>query len=109
MPFDAPNMHRICELQMNRRWKFRSKIAQTLSENVKKLVTNLLEPDVSKRWRMDQVIHSDWISMDPRLVVLTPAEQTALNNAIEERKKKEAKYTKKDTRRETMHHEVIFI
>lgn len=69
----------------------------TLSEPVKKLVTNILEPDVSKRWRLDQIVHSDWIAMDPRLLVLTPAEQTAFNNATEERKRYEEKFSKKET------------
>lgn len=103
MPFDDPNIQRLCELQMNRRWKFRGKIAHSLSENVKKLVTNLLEPDPSKRWKMDQVIHSDWIAMDPRLVVLTSAEQTALNNAIEDRRKSEEKRARKDSKKESVH------
>lgn len=96
MPFDDTDIKRLYEQQTNRKWKFRSKIAETLSEQVKKLVTRLLEPDVSKRWKLDQTLHSEWIAMDPRLLVLTPAEQTALNNAIQERKKIEEKFSTKD-------------
>ncbi|XP_034949554.1 testis-specific serine/threonine-protein kinase 1-like [Chelonus insularis] len=97
MPFDDTNLTRLYELQTNRRWKFRRKIVDELSENVKKLITNLLEPDTSKRWKTDQVVHSSWIAMDPRLVILSPIEQAALNNAIDERKKNEQKYSKKHT------------
>ncbi|XP_015595959.1 testis-specific serine/threonine-protein kinase 1-like [Cephus cinctus] len=94
MPFDDTNIKRLYEQQTNKRWKFRGKVTDILSEQAKKLVINLLEPDTGKRWRMDQVIHSEWIAMDPRLMILTPAEQTALNAAIEERKKNEEKLTK---------------
>lgn len=96
MPFDEDNIKRLYELQIARKWKFRSKVVGNLTDRVKKLVTNLLEPDVSRRWRLDQIVQSDWIAMDPRLLVLSPAEQIALNNAIEERKKYEEKFAKKE-------------
>ncbi|XP_011299425.1 testis-specific serine/threonine-protein kinase 1 [Fopius arisanus] len=103
MPFDEPNLKKLYEIQMNRKWKFRKKVADSLSEQVKKLVMNLLEPEVAKRWSVDQIIHSSWIAMDPRLVVMTPAEQAALNNAIEERKKNEEKLRKQSLYRDDHH------
>lgn len=96
MPFDEDNIQRLYQQQIARKWKFRSKVTKNLTDHVKKLVGNLLEPDVSKRWRLDQIVHSDWIAMDPRLLVLTPAEQTALNNAIEERKKHEERFARRE-------------
>lgn len=99
MPFDEANIKRMYEQQVARKWRFRAKVADILTDHVKKLVNNMLEPDVSKRWRLDQIIHSDWIAMDPRLLVLTPAEQSALNNAIEERKKHEDKFGRRDLAR----------
>ncbi|XP_011150317.1 testis-specific serine/threonine-protein kinase 6 isoform X2 [Harpegnathos saltator] len=99
MPFDENNIKRLYEQQITRKWRFRSKVMGTLTDHVKKLVGNLLEPDVTKRWRFDQIVQSDWIAIDPRLLVLTPAEQAALNNAIEERKKHEEKFTKRDSMR----------
>ncbi|KAI4478045.1 hypothetical protein M0804_012236 [Polistes exclamans] len=99
MPFDETNIKVLYEQQISRRWKFRRKIDETLSENAKKTVTNLLEPDVSKRWQVDQILYCDWIAMDERLLILTPAEQTALNNAIEERKKNEEKFSRKKSLR----------
>ncbi|XP_011155664.1 testis-specific serine/threonine-protein kinase 1 isoform X2 [Solenopsis invicta] len=98
MPFDETNVKRLYELQITRKWKFRSKVTDNITDRVKKLVTNLLEPDVSRRWHTDQIVQSDWIAMDPRLVVLTSAEQTALNNAIEERKRHEEKFTRREPR-----------
>lgn len=91
MPFDESNLKRLYELQIARKWRFRSKVVDNLSEHVKKLASCMLEPDVHRRWRLDQIVQSEWIAMDPRLLVLTPPEQTALSNAIEERKKHEEK------------------
>lgn len=39
------------------------------------------------RWRVDQVLCSEWISMDPRLLELNPAEQAALAFAQDQKKK----------------------
>ncbi|KAL6265401.1 hypothetical protein P5V15_002197 [Pogonomyrmex californicus] len=96
MPFDEDNIKQLYELQIARKWKFRSKVINILTDHVKKLISNLLEPDLSKRWRLDQIVQGNWIAMDPRLLVLTPAEQIALNNAIEERKKHEEKFAKRE-------------
>lgn len=92
IPFDNPNTRHLYQLQVNRKWRFRTKIAPLLSEKLKLLMNNLLEPDVTRRYKIDQVVYSDWIAMDPKLSVLTPAEQNALNSAIEERKKNEEKF-----------------
>lgn len=54
-------------------------------------MTALLEPDVTKRWSMTQVLNSDWIAMDPRLLVMTPAEKMAVTSAQEERRKIQAR------------------
>ena len=97
MPFDEENLKRLYELQISRKWKFRSKVIDSLTDRVKKLVDNLLEPDVSKRPHTNQIVQSEWIAMDPRLLILSPAEQIALNNAMEERKRFEEKFMKKET------------
>jgi len=48
----------------------------------------MLEPDVQKRYRVDQILSSDWLAMDPRLAVSTRAEVMALAAAVEERLRK---------------------
>lgn len=96
MPFDDTDVKSLYEQQTNRKWKFRSKVVKTLSDHVKKLVSRLLEPDPSKRWKLAQILTGEWVAMDPRLTALTSAEQTALNNATDERKKMEEKFSKKD-------------
>ncbi|XP_026463703.1 testis-specific serine/threonine-protein kinase 1-like [Ctenocephalides felis] len=87
MPFDDTNIKRLHEQQINRRWKFRARVVDALSEQVKKCVINMMEPEPSKRWRIDQVVQSDWIGMDSRLLGLNSAENAALTQAIEERRR----------------------
>ncbi|XP_044255387.1 testis-specific serine/threonine-protein kinase 1-like [Tribolium madens] len=87
MPFDDTNIKRLHEQQMNRQWKFRSKVVDVISSEVKRLMSHLLEPDTSKRWKIEQILASDWFAMDPRLAQLNPAEQAAMVHAQEERKK----------------------
>lgn len=53
---------------------------------MKQLVSHLLEPDTNKRWKIDQIVESDWIALDPRFKVLTKAEENAMAQAIIERK-----------------------
>lgn len=81
MPFDDTNIKRLYEQQTNQRWKFRAKVADILSDQVKKLIHHILEPDVTKRFRIEQILNSDWIAMDPRLAQLNPAEQAAMIEA----------------------------
>lgn len=86
MPFDDSSVKWLYEQQMGRRWKFRSKVENTLSDNVKKLLPLILEPEVSKRCTIEDILSSDWMKMDPRLMVLTSAENLALRSATEKTK-----------------------
>ncbi|KAB0799084.1 hypothetical protein PPYR_06964 [Photinus pyralis] len=87
MPFDDTNIKRLYEQQSNKRWRFRAKFVDVLSDQVKKLAAHLLEPDIAKRWRVEQILNSDWLAMDPRLTQLNHAERLAMQHAQEERKK----------------------
>ncbi|KAF5297339.1 hypothetical protein FQA39_LY12178 [Lamprigera yunnana] len=86
MPFDDTNIKKLYEQQSNKRWHFRPKVVDLVSEQLKKLTAHLLEPDTSKRWKVEQVLSSDWLAMDPRLMKLIAAEQTTIQQAQEERK-----------------------
>ncbi|XP_056641567.1 testis-specific serine/threonine-protein kinase 1-like [Diorhabda sublineata] len=81
MPFDDTNVKRLNEQQLNRRWKFRPKVVDALSEQIKSLVVHLLEPEITKRYRIEDILNSDWISMDPRLKMMSQAEEAALAQA----------------------------
>ncbi|XP_028130723.1 testis-specific serine/threonine-protein kinase 1-like [Diabrotica virgifera virgifera] len=108
MPFDDANVKRLNEQQLNRRWKFRQKVVDQLSDQVKNLVASLLEPDITKRLRLNDILSSDWLAMDPRLKVLSQLEESALAQAQVDRKKyidqlnKKAGRDKKSDRSEEM-------
>lgn len=52
-----------------------------LSSEVKNATFAILEPDLTKRWKIEQLVNSEWIRMDPRLTSLTIQEKNALQNA----------------------------
>lgn len=87
MPFDDGNIKKLYEQQINRRWKFRAKVVDTLSEQVKRAASHLLDPEVTKRWRVEQILNSDWMSIDPKLLELTPAEKAAIQHAHDQKRK----------------------
>ncbi|XP_018560846.1 testis-specific serine/threonine-protein kinase 1-like [Anoplophora glabripennis] len=97
MPFDDTNVRQLHEQQMNRRWKFRSKVVDYLTDQVKLLTALLLEPDVTKRWRVEQIVKCEWLGMDPRLKELNEAEESALVQAQVERKNYLENLTKKQS------------
>lgn len=87
MPFgDDSNIKKLYDAQINKKWRFRSKVADILSEHVKECVSRLLEPDVAKRWNVDQVLSSSWIAMDSRLTELNQFEKQALAQAHSQKK-----------------------
>ncbi|XP_044729417.1 testis-specific serine/threonine-protein kinase 3-like [Chrysoperla carnea] len=88
MPFDDTNIKRLFEQQNNRKWRFRAKVIDILSVEVKKLVTAMLEPDIKRRYRIEQIIACEWLAMDLRLQKLSPAEQSAIAQAEEENKQR---------------------
>ncbi|KAK3912275.1 Testis-specific serine/threonine-protein kinase 1 [Frankliniella fusca] len=88
MPFDDSNINRLHDEQIHRRWRFCASVVDTLSEQVKNLIYNLLEPDTQRRYQVDQILASDWIAMDARLAKCTPAEESALAAARNDREQR---------------------
>ncbi|XP_037916619.1 testis-specific serine/threonine-protein kinase 1-like isoform X1 [Hermetia illucens] len=83
-PFNEKNHRTLHSLQVNKKWKFRSQVANNISPEAKDLVSNLLEPVATKRFSIDEVINSSWIAMDPKLKSLNAAEFAAISAAMEE-------------------------
>lgn len=52
---------------MRKRWKFGYRIVDKLSNEVKTMVNKLLEPDVKRRLRIDDVVSHPWFAMDSKL------------------------------------------
>lgn len=68
MPFEDKHIKQLYQAQVNRSWKFRSRYIDTLSDNCKRLITFMLEPNFQNRIKVEQVISSEWIAMDSRLL-----------------------------------------
>nr|CAD7268975.1 unnamed protein product [Timema shepardi] len=83
-PFDDRHVKRLFEMQSNNRWRFREKVSRGLSPGVKQLVTNLLQPDIKKRWRMELIQGCDWLRPVMRM---SSAERKARKQADGEVKK----------------------
>lgn len=68
MPFEDKHLKQLYQAQINRNWKFRSRCIEFVSENCKRVITSMLEPDCQRRIRVEQIINSEWIAMDSRLL-----------------------------------------
>lgn len=67
MPFDEDNSKALYLAQTKKRWKFRSKVEGKLSQECKETIRKMMEPDLSRRLTIDELVGSDWIAMDMRL------------------------------------------
>ncbi|XP_045492030.1 testis-specific serine/threonine-protein kinase 1-like isoform X1 [Colias croceus] len=85
MPFEDKHIKQLYQAQINRNWRFRSRYNETLSENCKRLVHLMLEPNHRNRIKVNDVINGEWIAMDSRLLEWTPQETMAYKKAREER------------------------
>ncbi|XP_044729553.1 testis-specific serine/threonine-protein kinase 3-like [Chrysoperla carnea] len=61
-PFNDKNIKRMYAEQMNRSFRFKVTIADTLSVGVKNLVNFILEPDLKKRLTIQQIAETEWIA-----------------------------------------------
>ncbi|XP_050362962.1 testis-specific serine/threonine-protein kinase 1-like [Nymphalis io] len=86
MPFEDKHIKQLYQAQINKNWRFRSRYIDTLSDNCKRLVTLMLEPNYRNRLKIDSILNSEWIAMDSRLLEWSPQEIMAYNKAREERK-----------------------
>ncbi|CAD7079305.1 unnamed protein product [Hermetia illucens] len=86
LPFEENDKHSLQNAQVQRKWKFRSRVVDVLSGEVKDLVTELLDPEPGKRPEVGNVVNSAWINMDSKLRRLVAVEVKALHSALEEAK-----------------------
>lgn len=64
MPFDDGNLFKLLVDQKNRNFNFRTRIANTISDDCKNLIHHLLDPDTSKRYTIDQIENCSWLKND---------------------------------------------
>ncbi|XP_053659767.1 testis-specific serine/threonine-protein kinase 3-like [Anopheles marshallii] len=80
VPFKGKT-RQVYEQQLTRAWKFRSRVNDALSPEVKTLVRSLLEPNPMIRWTIEKVLVCDWLIQDRRLRSLNAEEFSALAEA----------------------------
>lgn len=68
MPFEDKHIKQLHQAQINKSWRFRARYVDALSDNCKRLVTLMLEPNCRHRIKIDSIINSEWIAMDTRLL-----------------------------------------
>ncbi|XP_064074414.1 uncharacterized protein LOC113397519 [Vanessa tameamea] len=85
MPFEDKHIKQLYQAQINKNWRFRSRFIDTLSDNCKRLVTLMLEPNYRNRIKIESILNSEWIAMDSRLLEWSPQETMAYNKAREEK------------------------
>lgn len=80
-PFDTANHSLIYTAQASKRWRFRSAIEPKLSEEMKDLVRNLLEPDPLKRLSVEALLRNPLFSFRSSNEDLRRSEEKALRDA----------------------------
>ncbi|XP_063375231.1 uncharacterized protein LOC134662838 [Cydia amplana] len=85
MPFEDKNMKQLYQAQVNKNWKFRTRCLNVLSDNCKRVVARMLEPNYQQRVKVDDVINGEWVAMDSRLLEWTAQETLAYKKAQEEK------------------------
>ncbi|KAJ8866137.1 hypothetical protein PR048_033661 [Dryococelus australis] len=66
MPFDDSNLRRMLRDQMSRNWSFRSKVKDSVSQDARVVVGDILEPDMTRRPTVDRMLSYEWVSVRSR-------------------------------------------
>lgn len=61
MPFDDKNIQKLYKTQIKKQWEFEPVVRQTVSSQVKNLVKQLLEPDLTLRLTLSRILSHEWI------------------------------------------------
>lgn len=66
MPYDDSNIRQMLKDQLGRRVRFPPQVLSKISSECKDLIHRLIEPDVSKRYLVNQILEHNWISIKVR-------------------------------------------
>ncbi|XP_055848576.1 testis-specific serine/threonine-protein kinase 1 [Episyrphus balteatus] len=62
MPFDDRNVQKLLKDQMSRKYTYRRKYVDQISEEAKSVVRVLLEPEPNVRWDLREILNSTWLT-----------------------------------------------
>lgn len=89
-PFTCTDMATLYRYQINKNWKFREFMKSHLSEEIKQLVHDLMEPDVVKRLNIDDVLRNPLLDVPPTSEQMRTSEERALSVALDYRRRKQS-------------------
>lgn len=61
MPYDDSNLKQLLKDQMAKKLAFRSKVRESVSQGAKTMVHRILEPDLTQRMTLDQILSHSWL------------------------------------------------
>lgn len=67
MPFDDTHLKKLIFDQKSRNYKMLDKIERILSSDCKAVVNNCLEPDVSERWNIFDIMNHNWFKKQHKI------------------------------------------
>ncbi|CAG0893025.1 unnamed protein product [Darwinula stevensoni] len=85
MPFDDSDAKKLLRNQETRNWAFRSSVRDRLTPAIKDVVTRMLEPDVTSRITLDQILRHEWLSENTLKELV--AEHDAMKKTKEQEKR----------------------
>lgn len=106
-PFNCGDMTMLYRYQTRRQWKFRNFVANKISDDMKMLVSELLEPDVLKRISVTRVLRNPLLETTSVSPELLEAEQAALKDAYSYKHKCKSKQL--GMKGEMFHDESIYV
>lgn len=67
LPFKQTTVREMYKRQINRAWEYKSNVKKIISNELKELLPQILEPDTEKRFTIEDVLISKWIRTDSKL------------------------------------------
>lgn len=65
MPFDDADLRKLLRDQMAKRWNFRPRVRETVSQGAREMVSRILEPDIERRIKLDSALNHNWMHLRP--------------------------------------------
>jgi len=84
MPFDDSNVKKMLRVQLRNHLKFPPRVTHLLSEDLKHLIRSLIEPNVSQRATMEQVLRHPFLIGDKSSTSSRPASSSSVAKQIVE-------------------------
>lgn len=65
MPFDDADLRKLLRDQMAKKWNFRPRVRDSVTQGAKEIVSRILEPDIERRLKLDSILNHNWMHLRP--------------------------------------------